>query len=327
MVRAFVIASLPAAMIGLWSLGALMGGASLEQADGWQFRALERFTAGGRAGPVASWTLGAMFFVPLLIASLAASRLWAEVFARFRQQPLDSGWLLWGWLFPLLLPSTIPMHVAILGLSFGVVFGAHVFGGTGRYIVNPAILGVAFLTVAYPALFAETAWLPGDSHATSWASMAAASESGLMEGIVWSDLLFGREIGALGTASAAACLLGAAVLVLKRTVSLAVIASGLGGLAVAATATGTLPWHWHLVVGNFAFTLAFVATDPTTRPVTLPGRYAFGALFGVMTVVLRMKNPEHPEGTLFALLLASLTVPALDGMATLGRTYFERASS
>jgi Na+-transporting NADH:ubiquinone oxidoreductase subunit B len=73
-----------------------------------------------------------------------------------------------------------------------------------------------------------------------------------------------------------------------------------------------VPWYWHLVVGNFAFAVVFLATDPTTTPLTATGRWLHGILIGTLTVVLRVVDPSHPEGTLFAVLLAGLAVPLID---------------
>jgi Na+-transporting NADH:ubiquinone oxidoreductase subunit B len=106
-----------------------------------------------------------------------------------------------------------------------------------------------------------------------------------------------------------------------------IVAFGLLGLAAAGTVGTLLPWQWHLALGSFAFALAFIATDPTTQPRTSAGRCAFGMLFGAMTVVLRTGNPEHPEATMFALLLASLCIPALDRISMLWRVWAGGARS
>lgn len=316
----FILASAPAALIGIWNLGTLMAEHPPASANSWQLALLERLGAqAGSPGILAAVLYGSVFFVPLFVASLAASRLWAELFARARHRPLDPGWALWAWLYTLLLPATLPVHFAVLGLSFGVVFGAHVFGGTGRYLVNPALLGTLFVAVAYPGLMAAQ-WVPGNELPSSWALAATEGIEALVAaGQTWDRLVFGREIGALGAGSALACLVGVAALIVRREVSPQLVAAGCAGLAVAGMLGGDLPWHWHLVLGNFAFVLAFIATDPTTRPTTRGGLWAFGALFGALTIVLRTANPEHPEGTLFALMLASLFAPSLDRLALLGR--------
>jgi Na+-transporting NADH:ubiquinone oxidoreductase subunit B len=322
-----ILASAPAALIGVWNLGVLLAEHPPAAASSWQLAAIAWLGAhdGSPSIPMAL-AYGCVFFGPLLVASLAASRFWAELFSRLRARPLDDGWALWAWLYALLLPATMPLHFAILGLSFGAVFGAHVFGGTGRYLVNPALLGVLFITIAYPALIVEAQWLPGSELPSSWTLLISDGiEAAAAAGQTWERLFLGREIGALGTGSALACLLGAGVLILRREAAPEIVAAGCAGLALASTLGGSLPWHWQLVLGNFAFVLAFLATDPTTQPTTRAGLWSFGALFGALTIVLRAGNPEHPEGTLFALMLASLCVPLLDRIATAGRARLERA--
>lgn len=319
-IRHTFIATAPAALLGCWGLGRQIGGASVDPSSYWQLAILDRIGIYHEdPGLFSAAATGLGFLLPLLAVSLIVSRIWAEVFARLRRRPLDPGWHLTAWLFALLLPATMPPAYAALGLSFGAVFGSHVFGGSGRYLVNPALLGIVFLVLAYPPLTAAGAWLPGADAVSSWAAvnrdgLAAAGGQGTGLGA----LFLGNEAGALGATSALACLLGAAWLVGARVAAFSVVAAGLAGLAVAAAASDGLPWTWHLALGNFAFLLAFVATDTSVRPTTGGGRIAYGALFGALTVAIRTANPDHPEGTWFALLLAMLCVPLLD--------YFTRAA-
>lgn len=243
--RLFLIASLPAALISAYSIGI---------------------------------EIAATSWLPLLGVSLGVSRLWAEVFARWRGQPLDSGWIATAWLFSLLLPIDTPLGFAAVGLSFGLLFGCHVFGGTGRYLVNPALLGVVFLAISYPPPLAEVA-MPETNVALGVASLA-----------------------------------GAVLLIVTRAASVRVIGAAIAAIVIGALFGGE-PWQSHLMSGSFAFVLAFVATDPTTRPATPTACWAFGALFGALTIVLRTLDPAEPEGSLSALLLASLCVPLLDHIA------------
>lgn len=319
--RRFVVASLPAALVGLWNLGARIGEAGIGPAAAWQLTLLDH--AGiyhEEPSVLAAIATGLAFLLPLLAVSLAVSRLWSEAFARLRRRALDPGWAVSAWLFTLLLPATVPLPYAALALSFGVVFGSHVFGGTGRYIVNPALLGLVFLALAYPPLMSAGAWLPGGETATTWTEVAReAFDAASAAGVAFLPLLLGREIGAIGATSALACLAGAAYLVAAGTASARVIVAALAGLAVGGLLAGGLPWHWHLVLGQFAFLLAFVATDPSTKPATGGGMIAYGVLFGLLTIALRTANPEHPEGSAFALLLAMLAIPLVDYVGTAWR--------
>lgn len=225
-------------------------------------------------GPeAASWLL-------FLVAALVVSYVWAAVFSRLRARPPDTGWPVHALIFSLLLPETMPLGFAALALSFGLVFGGHVFGGTGRYLVNPALLAVIFVAFAYPGLIDLTAWSDGDPIASA--------------------------------APAAAALLGALYLIATRQASAAIVAGGVVGLVGGGTLASELSPLSHLVLGHFAFTLAFIATDRSTQPRSTAGCLIFGALFGLLTLVLRTANPDHPEGTWAALLLATLVIPLID---------------
>ena len=314
----FLLALAPAALIGILTLGLQLAAVPDEAANVWQFGLAQGIGVDVAApGAVGAMLLGSMFWLPLLVAALVTSFFWATVFARLRDRHRDPGWLLHAILFSLLLPATMPVGLAVMALSFGLVFGCHAFGGSGRYLVNPALLAIVFIAFAYPALIDVAAWLPGDVNATTWAVAAAGGTEAVRgAGTSLFDAFVGRELGAIGTTSAAACLAGAVYLIAVRRASAAVVAAGIAALIVAAGFFGDLPWQWQLALGNFAFVLAFIATDPTTRPKTIIGCSAFGALFGLLTIVLRTADPAHPEGTWAALLLASLVVPLIDHLTT-----------
>lgn len=321
----FIIASLPAVIVGAWALGAeLVSGVAATgeslRLPGWRgpvFGAIDPANAPGWLGGLA---IGLSYFLPLLVVALVVSFFWQVVFAVQRKRPVDPGGLMTAWLFAALLPATMPLPLAALGLSFGVVLGSHVFGGTGRYLVSPALLGVLFLGVAYPELFGSERWLPGLGTAPTWTVLATAdAEARAAADLSWLAVFAGRETGALGAPSAIACLTGALILVARGAASWRTIGGGLLGLTLAAVALGgadaapsVLPWHWQLATGTFAFGLAFVATDPTTLPLTALGRWLHGGIVGLIVVLIRVANPNHPEGTLFALVLASLFTPLID---------------
>jgi Na+-transporting NADH:ubiquinone oxidoreductase subunit B len=203
-------------------------------------------------------------------------------------------------------------------MSFGAIVGQHIFGGSGRYIVSPALLGVLFVHFSYPT-FSQLA-LPFDSaFKPDWHQVVA---SGIGQE-AWLPHLLGTAPGAIASGSALACVAGAVALVAARVASWRVIAGGVIGLFAASLIVGwsasgpvaDLPWYWHLVLGNFAFALVFIATDPSAAPVTRPARWLFGGAIGMLTVLIRTLDPAHPEGTLFAVLLAALALPLMDHLA------------
>jgi Na+-transporting NADH:ubiquinone oxidoreductase subunit B len=306
----FVVATLPVWVVGVWNTGQqIMVGRPGSETESWQLGLLP--VLGINADPtavLACLLLGLAYFIPLFLAVLATSAFWALVFARNRQCGVDPGWLVSAWLLVLLVPPSTTLVLAVLATSFGMVLGSHIFGGTGKYLVSPALLGVLFLHFSYPELLQDPAG--GDG----WRLLAAGDGDVL-------GLFLGREPGGLATGSALACAVGAVYLVRMGAASWRTIAGAVLGFFVAATVFNALagedpawrvPWYSHLSVGYVAFGVAFVATDPSAGPLTRPARWAHGLLIGILTVVIRVLDPSHPEGSLYALLLAGLSVPFLD---------------
>lgn len=313
--RDLILASLPAALLGAWTLASQL----VEQSPGaaapapaWQLRVLDSMGL-AETGPLAQGVLGLVLLIPPVLVALGVSRAWAELFARRRNRPLDASWVVMAWLLVLLLPAGTPLYQVALGMSFGAILGCHVFGGTGRYLVNPALLGATFILVAYPGTFTAGSWLPGTELASTWQSVATQGIDAV--GASWREIFLGHQLGAIGGASAAASLAGAALLVVRRRIAWQSVVGAVAGLVIAAWNVASLPWEWQAVLGSFAFVTVFVLTDPTTAAKTAPGCWLQAVTFGMLTVLIRMANPEHPEGTLFALLLAMLSTPLFDHLA------------
>lgn len=311
----FVLASLPAFAVGAWASGTQLAAlAAHPDAAGWQvgLARLLGTEAAGAAWPVLL-ALGLLAAVPLIVTSAVTAAFWEALFAAHRRRPVDAGWPMLAWLFALLLPVTTPLVFVVVGMSFAAVLGKHVFGGTGRYLVSPALLGAVFLSVAYPAALATDV----PASLIAWSRVAGDG----IEGTGWLAAFSGLEQGALGTPSALACCAGAAFLWLRGAASARTMLGALAGLVVAAallnlssdaSSVAVLGGHWHLALGQFAFVAAFVATDPTISPLTRLGRWLYGALFGGLTVAIRALGPGHPEASVLAALLASLCVPLID---------------
>ena len=343
MMAAVLVALIPCALAGLLNAGYqanLWLEAHAPEAPGWRVALLH-----GLGIPLRSDSIGACFahgllwLAPLWAVSFAAGWLWETVFARMRGRPRDAALPVIVSMLVLSLPPAVPLWQVALGASFAVVFGKEIFGGTGRNVVNPAVAGLAFLYLAYPeTATGDRIWIPvdGASGATPLASAEQGMEALRASGLVWLDSFLGREPGALGETSAAACALGALWLVHLRLVDWRILAGGVAGLAVTALAFQTLgagepsaaqlPWHWHLVLGSFAFGLVFLATDPVTSAATPGGRWLYGLLIGFLVVTIRVANPAHREGMIFAVLLANLTAPLLDHAAVAARRLRGRLS-
>lgn len=330
----FVLASLPAWLIGTWNLGhqtnLAIADFGLEQAPGWRAWLLAHSGVGFDALSVtACFAHGLLWFLPIFLAALLTGAAWEALFATLRRKPLDEGLLAIAWLLALMLPATVPIWQVVLGMSFGIVFGKLIYGGSGRYLVSPALLGLAFLVFSYPALLiSEGAWVPLAGYDQPSVLELVTDEGGLSVvaavGYDYWQLFLGDRPGAVGVVSTLGALLGAVFLVYRGVASWRVMVGSLIGLIAVASAANLMvpandlfgiPWYWQFVLGGFAFGTVFIATDPVAGPMTDPGRWGFGLLVGGLTMLIRLVNPSYYEGVMFAILLACLFAPLIDHVA------------
>ena len=269
---------------------------------------------------------GAVFYVPIYAVTFVVGGLWEVLFAVKRGHEVNEGFFVTSILFSLTLPATIPLWQVAIGISFGVVVGKEIFGGTGKNFLNPALTGRGFLYFAYPAqISGDAVWtaVDGYSGATALSLAAAGGLEGVMaSGMTWWDAFLGNIQGSVGEVSTLAIFIGGAVLLTTRVASWRIMA----GVFLGMTATSlmfnwigsdtnpmfALPWHWHLVLGGFAFGMVYMATDPVSAAMTNTGRWWYGALIGVMCVLIRVVNPAFPEGMMLAILFANLFAPLFD---------------
>lgn len=326
-----VIATLPCWAIGLWSVGyqsnRAMADLGVTALPGWRGELTAVWGVGYDPGNLlACFFHGLLYFLPIFLLSLLVAATWELVFSSARRRPLNEGVLAFAWLFTLVMPAGVELYQVVLGLSFGLVVGGAVYGGSGRYLVNPALLGLTFLLFAYPDLvFGTNTWVPVQGFETVLPLRLAATggiEAIAAAGYTGWDLFLGVRPGTLGSPSVLGALTGAVYLVATDTVSWRILAGALlgmvgtvllfNGLAPEGNPLATLPWGWHLLVSGFVFGTVFFATDPVAAATTQSGRWMFGILVGVLTMVIGVSNPSYNEGVLFAILLASLFAPVLD---------------
>lgn len=211
-----------------------------------------------------------------------------------------------------------------------------IFGGTGRNFLNPALAGRAFLFFAYPAqISGDAVWTAADGFtgATALSQWAQGGDAKLInvvtgDAITWMDAFIGRIPGSIGEVSALAIILGGAMIVFMGIASWRIIAGTMVGMIATATlfniigsdtnAMFSMPWHWHLVLGGFAFGMMFMATDPVSAAFTNKGKWWYGALIGAMAVMVRVVNPAYPEGMMLAILFANLFAPLFDNLVVQG---------
>ncbi len=325
-----VFAATPCALVGMWNAGfqantaiAVMG---IEHLTGWRETVLTFVGAGHNpASFYDNFMLGLSYFLPMYIVTMAAGGFWEVLFAGVRNHEVNEGFFVTSFLYVLILPATMPLWQVALGISFGVVIGKEVFGGTGKNVLNPALVGRAFLYFAYPAqISGDSVWtaVDGFSGATALGVSAIEGIEGVVaSGLTWTQAFLGQMQGSLGETSAIACLFGAALLIFSGIASWRIIAGTLIGLILPVVVFSgfessnvmlSMPWHWHLVLGGFAFGAVFMATDPVTACNTDTGRWVYGILIGFMTWVIRVINPAFPEGIMLAILFANVFAPLID---------------
>ena len=298
--------------------------------DVWQTSAMT--TLGLAFSPDDRWAClvhGALYFLPVLFLTFTVGGLWEAVFAVVRGHEINEGFLVTGMLFPLTMPPTVPLWQVALGITFGVVVGKEIFGGTGMNVLNPALTGRAFLFFAYPAqLSGDDVWIAaetapdGVSGATALARAAEAGLGGVTEIFDPWQAFIGLIPGSMGETSALACLVGALVLIATGVASWRImlsVAIGTVGTAWLLNTVGsaTNPFFevtplWHFLLGGWAFGTVYMATEPVSGPATRSGHYAYGFLIGFLVVLIRVVNPAYPEGMMLAILFMNLFAPLID---------------
>jgi Na+-transporting NADH:ubiquinone oxidoreductase subunit B len=265
---------------------------------------------------------GALYFFPVYIVTFAVGGLWEALFASMRKQEISEGFIVTSLLFPLILPPDIPLWQAALGITFGVVVGKEIFGGTGRNIFNPALTGRVFLFFAYPAqISGDAVWIAVDG-VTRATPLAEVADPSMVLSVSWMDAFLGTIPGSMGETSTLACLIGAAILIVCGIASWRIMLSTAAGmfclsalLYVIGSTTNPmlgLSPDWHLVLGGFAFGTVYMTTDPVTGAMTEKGKYIYGLLIGMLTVLIRAVNPAFPEGIMLAILFGNMFAPIID---------------
>ncbi|MBQ0794013.1 MAG: NADH:ubiquinone reductase (Na(+)-transporting) subunit B [Oleispira antarctica] len=324
------VCTFPAMFFGMYNIGlqanmAIAGDATL--IEGWREMLVQLLGGGHDAGSI--WdniVFGAAYFLPVYAVVFIVGGFWEVLFATVRGHEVNEGFFVTSVLFALILPPSIPLWQVALGITFGVVVGKEIFGGTGKNFLNPALTGRAFLFFAYPAQMSGNAvWTAADG-VSGATPLGLANEGGIQgildSGISWMDAFIGTIQGSMGETSTLAILIGGLVLLTMKIASWRIVAGVMIGMVSTsllfnAIGSDTNPmfavdWTWHLVMGGFAFGMIFMATDPVSASMTHFGKYFFGALIGFMVVMIRVINPAFPEGMMLAILFANLFAPLID---------------
>ena len=254
--------------------------------------------------------------IPLVAGSVAAAFAVALGASRLRHRPRIHGALVAGLIFALTLPPQTSVLPATIAMAFGWIVGREVFGSSERSFVHPAVLAHVFLALTWPHSLGTTSlWLPERGAAVPWNELWLASPG-----------------GAIGASSALACLLGALALLALGRIPWRILtavpigmAIGLGLLGRTGIQAPPLALSSHLLMGSVLFGVIFLATDPDSSPASNSGRWAHGMLIGFLIILLRLANPMSPDGTMSAILVASVFAPLFDHAAMAGRAKWPRS--
>jgi Na+-transporting NADH:ubiquinone oxidoreductase subunit B len=276
-----------------------------------------------------NFLFGAGKVMPIVLVSYGVGLGVEFTFAIIRKHQVNEGFLVTGMLIPLIMPVDVPLWMVAVATIFAVVIGKEVFGGTGMNILNPALTARVFLFFAYPSkMSGDDVWVNTQVDkgqklvdAYSGATPLGNAASGFADKMPdISQSFIGTIPGSIGETSALACLIGAAILVYTGIGSWKIILSMfIGGFVMAAIfnmfGSSTLmqisPLH-HLALGGFAFGAVFMATDPVTAAQTNTGKYIYGFLIGLFSIMLRVFNPAYPEGVMLAILFMNVMAPLID---------------
>ena len=273
-------------------------------------------------------------FLAMIVVSYAAGLTVEAVFAIVRKESINEGFFVTGFLFPLILPPNVPLWMVALGVAFGVCIGKELFGGTGRNLFNPALVGRCFLSLAYPKIMASswtepssgllggfTTWISPSIDAVSGATPLALAKQGEFTSIA--RMLFGNVSGSAGETSAILIIIGGIFLLFTRVASWRTVVSTLGSFvilnvilimsgAVSYAMPGVIgPVIWNLFAGGILFGAFFMTTDPVTGPTTNEAKWFYGIIIGSTTILIR-NFTGYVEGVTFAILLGNIVAPILD---------------
>lgn len=280
------------------------------------------------------WTLdnalyGAWKVIPMIMVTYIAGLAIEIYFAYRNKHAVNEGFLVSGILIPLIMPVDIPLWMVAISTAFAVLIGKEVFGGTGMNILNPALTARAFAFFAYPTYMSgDKVWagltqVDGVSSATALGQYAT---TGTTDYSAW-DAFLGIIPGSIGETSTVAILIGAIYLIATGVGSWKIMFSAvLGALTMGLVFNGvadlmvspeqqaylSVPFYYHLVFGGFAFGAVFMATDPVSAAHTERGKWIYGFLVGVFSIMIRVFNPAYPEGVMLAILLMNVFAPLID---------------
>ena len=245
------------------------------------------------------------------------------------KRALDGSAVVTGLLFAMVVSPAVPWYVVVFGAFIAIAVGKQLFGGLGYNIWNPALVGRAFVLLAWAEPMTRWWVAPlAPTYETVAATSAATplSSASLAKEVSFSikDMFWGYVPGCLGETSAVMLLLGGIFLILFKyadwRVPLTYIVTTVV-LCMLIPYKNAPEWFknlaWYEEMGFYAFSgglflgAFFMATDMVTTPITPKGRFIFALGCGILTALIR-KIGGFPEGVCYSILIMNTTVPLID---------------
>ncbi len=311
-----VIALIPAMLFGMWNIG-------------YQHYIADPATLNSKLSTLNCFWFGFLRMLPMIAVSYIVGLAIEFTFAQIRHHQVNEGYLVTGFLIPMIVPVTTPLWQLAIAVAFAVIIGKEVFGGTGMNFMNPALVARAFLFFAYPTrMSGDNVWIANDLWGTDGvvgATPLAELAAGMKPSASAWDMFIGTIPGSTCETSVVAILIGAAILLVTgiaswRIMLSVIIGGGLMGLVFNQLPTANcqlstyfeIPFYYHYLMGGFMFGAVFMATDPVTAAQTNIGKWIYGLLIGIFAVMLRVINPAYPEGMMLSILLMNCFAPLID---------------
>lgn len=259
----------------------------------------------------------------VICMAISSAIIWELLFNTVSKRPItvaDGHAALIGLLFGMLLPATAPWWLVITGTLLAIVIGKQIFGGIGAYPFNPAVLAYAILTISWPIYLNFDAQLVNfDFNFNAYDPLVAAKAFGPQVAHDFSvfDLLAGRQVGGIGSTSGLALIIGGVYLIARGFIRWEIPLAFIAGILFTAGLFHIIDPilyagpTFHLLTGYSIIGAFFLATDDSSSPVNQIPMLIYGAVGGIMTMLIRNIG-AYPEGVIYAVLVINMIHPLLD---------------
>ena len=283
-----------------------------------------------------NFIFGMSYVLPVLIVTFVSGAICELSFAIIRKHEVNEGFLVTCALIPLTMPPDVPLWQVFIGTAFGIIIGKEIFGGVGTNIFNPALTARAFMYFAFPTkMSGDKIWAVGPDGYTGATALAIPAnpteydtasnllnQSTQFDFSLW-NMFWGLIPGSIRETNKLTILIGAAFLIYIGIASWRTMLASVIGLVFTASIFNLLSGYStnamltitpleHLLIGSFLFGVVFMATEPVTSAHTEKGKWIYGFMIGVLTVLIRSINPAYPEGVMLAILIMNMFGPLID---------------